>query len=172
MAHYAFLDNQNIVTAVIVGKDETEGIDYETLYGNIKGQKCKRTSYNTFKGVHTSGREPFRGNYAGIGFKYMEEIDAFMPPAPFESWIVDTDSYEWIAPVPHPNPEYANTFYWDEDVKKWQLQPSPYPSWQLNSDTYEWEPPIAMPDDGMIYRWDEDSISWEFVANPADLVDQ
>lgn len=130
MAHYAFLDDQNIVTEVIVGIDEdADDIDYEVFYGNIRGQVCKRTSYNTFKNIHSNGKTPFRGTYAGIGFRYDPDTDKFYPLSPFASWV-------------------------------------------FNEADYEWEPPIAMPDDGMIYRWDEDSISWEFVANPADLVDQ
>ena len=73
MAHYAFLDNNNTVTEVIVGIDETdliEGLDTETWYGNFRGQTCKRTSYNN----------NIRKNYAGIGFTYDESRDAFIPP--------------------------------------------------------------------------------------------
>ena len=75
MAHYAFLDDKSIVTEVIVGKDETElieGLDPETWYGNYRGQKCVRTSYN--------GK--IRYNYAGIGFTYNSEADAFIAPRP------------------------------------------------------------------------------------------
>ena len=71
MAHYAFLDENNIVTSVIVGKDEgTDGIDWEQKYGEIKGQTCKRTSYNTREGHHHNGGTPFRGNAAGPGYVY------------------------------------------------------------------------------------------------------
>jgi hypothetical protein len=76
MAHYAFLDENNIVTEVIVGIDETElieGLDPETWYGNFRGQVCKRTSYNAI----TNG---FRGKYAGIGYKYDSVGDAFIAP--------------------------------------------------------------------------------------------
>lgn len=75
MAHYAFLDNNNIVTEVIVGKDETElieGLDPETWYGNYRGQVCKRTSYN--------GK--IRFNYAGVGYSYDPIDDAFIAPMP------------------------------------------------------------------------------------------
>ena len=75
MAHYAFLDNQNIVTEVITGIDETElieGLDTETWYGNFRGQVCKRTSYNA----------KIRYNYAGIGFTYDPVDDAFIAPMP------------------------------------------------------------------------------------------
>lgn len=85
MAHYAFLDSNNVVTEVIVGKDENEdGIDWETYYSNIRGQVCKRTSYNTQNGAHIYGGIPFRMNYAGVGYVFREDINspegAFMPP--------------------------------------------------------------------------------------------
>ena len=71
MAHYTFLDNNNIVTEVIVGKDEgEENIDWEVHYGNFRNQVCKRTSYNTSGGIHSSSGTPFRKNYAGIGYIY------------------------------------------------------------------------------------------------------
>ena len=73
MAHYAFLDDNNVVTEVIVGIDETElieGLDPETWYGNFRGQTCKRTSYN--------GK--IRGMYAGIGYTYDPVVDVFIPP--------------------------------------------------------------------------------------------
>jgi hypothetical protein len=83
VAHYAFLDENNIVTEVIVGKDEGEdGIDWEAYYGAFRGQVCKRTSYNTRGGVHTLGGTPLRKNYAGIGYTYDSERDAFIPPKP------------------------------------------------------------------------------------------
>lgn len=87
MAHYAFLDSNNIVTEVIVGKDENEGgVDWEAYYGEYRGQPCKRTSYNTQNGVHILGGTPFRMNYAGIGYTFREDINApegaFMPPEP------------------------------------------------------------------------------------------
>jgi hypothetical protein len=83
MAHYAFLDENNIVTEVIVGKNEgEEGIDWEQHYGAFRGQPCKRTSYNTHGGVHSGGGTPYRKNYAGIGYTYDAGRDAFIPPKP------------------------------------------------------------------------------------------
>ena len=80
MAHYAFIDDQNIVTEVIVGKDEGQGVDWETHYAEVRGQRCLRTSYHTHDGIHTNGGVPFRHNYAGIGYRYDEQLDAFLPP--------------------------------------------------------------------------------------------
>ena len=94
MAHYAFLNEQNIVTEVIVGKDEGEGgIDWEQYYGEFRGQVCKRTSYNTQNGAHILGGTPYRMNYAAIGYTFREDIHApegaFMPPeAPVETDVV------------------------------------------------------------------------------------
>lgn len=99
MAHYAFLDENNIVTEVIVGKDETEeGTNWEDHYGKFRRQKCKRTSYNTLGGQHTGGGTPFRKNYAGIGYLYNEELDAFIPPKPGDDWTLDEETCLWNPP--------------------------------------------------------------------------
>ena len=112
MAHYAFLDNNNIVTEVIVGIDETElieGKDPEVWYGEFRGQTCKRTSYNG----------NIRKNYAGIGFTYSADLDAFVPPKPFESWILNEETANWDAPVAYP--EGDNFYSWNEETTSWDL---------------------------------------------------
>ena len=111
MAHYAFLDENNIVTEVIVGIDETElieGLDTETWYGNFRGQVCKRTSYNG----------NIRKNYAGIGYTYDPTADHFFAPQPYPSWILDADA-KWQAPVPRPIEE-EKLFTWDESTLSWK----------------------------------------------------
>lgn len=96
MAHYAFIDTNNIVVEVIVGKNENEdGIDWEQYYGDFRGMICKRTSYNTIAGSHTNNGTPYRGNYAGIGYYYDENLDAFIPPKPYENCILNTATYSW-----------------------------------------------------------------------------
>jgi hypothetical protein len=118
MAHYAFLDGNNIVTEVIVGKDEGEqGIDWEQWYGDFRGQACKRTSYNTSGGVHSSGGTPFRKNYAGIGYTFDEARDAFIPPKPFASWVLNEDTCLWDAPVAMPSD--GGFYNWDEEAGNW-----------------------------------------------------
>lgn len=112
MAHYAFLDDKNIVTEVITGIDETElieGLDPETWYGNFRGQRCVRTSYNG----------TIRKNYAGIGYKYDETKDAFIAPKPFPSWKLDTKTCQWKAPVARPDLE--NFYLWNEETLNWDL---------------------------------------------------
>jgi hypothetical protein len=113
MAHYAFLDENNIVTEVITGIDETElieGLDTETWYGNFRGQVCKRTSYNG----------NIRKNYAGAGFTYDYERDAFIAPKPFESWLLNEETCRWEAPTPYPDDGF--TYEWNEEELAWELQ--------------------------------------------------
>lgn len=112
MAHYAFLDDNNIVTEVIVGLDETElieGQDPETWYAEFRGQVCKRTSFN--------GK--IRKNYAGIGFKYNVELDAFIAPKPFDSWLLDEKTCRWVAPKEYPTD--GLTYTWNESELYWEL---------------------------------------------------
>lgn len=117
MAHYAFLNENNIVTEVIVGKDEGEnGIDWEQHYGNFRGQVCKRTSYNTLAGVHKEGGTPYRKNYAGIGYTYDEGRDAFIPPKPHTSWIVNEETCCWEAPIPKPDPVENGYYIWVNEL--------------------------------------------------------
>ena len=123
MAHYALLDKNNIVVQVIVGVDENiTQIDsdgqsvggsseaWEQFYQTrpwFEGLTCKRTSYNG----------NYRKNYAGIGFSFDEELDAFIPPKPFESWILNSDTCVWVAPIPYPND--GNVYSWDDENQSW-----------------------------------------------------
>jgi hypothetical protein len=112
MAYYAFLNNSNIVTEVIVGIDETElieGIDPETWYGNFRGQRCVRTSYNN----------NIRGTYAGIGYSYNEEEDIFISPQPFPSWT--RNGSFWESPIPMPT--NGQIYRWVEEDLNWQSIP-------------------------------------------------
>jgi hypothetical protein len=120
MAHYAFLDNSNIVTEVITGKDEgEENTDWEVHYGNFRGQVCKRTSYNTSGGTHSFGGTPFRKNYAGIGYIYDKDRDAFIPPSPFPSFLLNEETCLWEAPVPYPTD--GERYTWNEEEGEWTL---------------------------------------------------
>jgi hypothetical protein len=112
MAHYAFLDENNIVTEVIVGIDETElieGLNPETWYGNFRNQVCKRTSYNG----------NIRKNYAGIGFTYDAARDAFIAPKPYNSWTLNEETCHWQAPIAYPNDE--GIYNWNESTLSWDL---------------------------------------------------
>jgi hypothetical protein len=127
MAHYAFLDENNIVTEVIVGKNEgEEGVDWEAHYGAFRGQVCKRTSYNTHGGVHVNGGTPYRKNYAGFGYTFDSERDAFISPKPFASWVLDEQTCLWNAPVAMPadagTGEPPKRYSWDEATTSWVEQ--------------------------------------------------
>ena len=120
MAHYAFLNADNVVTEVIAGINETElieGLLPETWYGNFRGQVCKRTSYNTHGGVHNNGGTAYRKNYAGIGYTYDAARDAFIAPKPWASWVLDEATCRWTAPVPMPSE--GGPWAWDEDTESW-----------------------------------------------------
>lgn len=99
MAHYAQLNSENIVVSVFVGRDEddlAEGVtDWEDYYAP-EGFTVKRTSYNTRGNVHITGGIPFRGNYAGIGYTYDENLDAFIPPKPGDDWVLDEETFAWV----------------------------------------------------------------------------
>ena len=119
MGHYAFLNADSVVTEVITGINETElieGLLPETWYGNFRGQVCKRTSYNTYGGVHNGGGTAYRKNYAGIGYTYDTARDAFIAPKPYASWVLDEATCRWEAPVPYPA---TGEWLWDESTVSW-----------------------------------------------------
>ena len=109
MAYYAFLDDNNIVTEVIGGIDETElidDIDPETWYSQFRGQPCVRTSYN----------HKIRGHFAGIGHRYDPDLDLFIAPQPFPSWVMLPNGW-WEAPIP--TPTNGGPYTWNETDQKW-----------------------------------------------------
>lgn len=110
MAHYAFLDENNVVTQVIVGRNEDEVVDgisdWELHYSIVMGQPCVRTSYNN----------NIRKQYAGIGFTYDPVADVFVQPQPFPSWTLDVN-HDWQPPTPMP--EDGKHYIWNEDELAW-----------------------------------------------------
>ena len=110
MAHYAKV-RDNIVTQVIVA----EASFFDTFVDTEPGEWIQ-TSYNTHGGVHSLGGTPLRKNYAGIGYSYDRTKDAFIPPKPFSSWILDDTTCLWKSPIDMPSTELATTqyYYWDE----------------------------------------------------------
>jgi hypothetical protein len=118
MAHYAVLNQANVVTFVHPGKDENDdGTDWEQYYGAV------RTSYNTHGGVHVAGGTPFRYNYAGIGYTFSDapqwaaQGGAFIPPQPYPSWTLNPDTALWDAPTPMPTE--GGPYIWDEATLSW-----------------------------------------------------
>lgn len=114
MAHYAFLDENNIVTEVIVGVDEWRILDGKTpeqFYSELRGQACVRTSYNG----------TIRKNYAGVGYKY--DGVGFIPPQTYPSWVLNKTTYQWEAPIPQPDGPDGPYQFWDEENQQWSTSP-------------------------------------------------
>ena len=114
MSHFAKLDNNNLVIAVFHGRQEDDGLEDEL--STRTGDTYKQTSYNTRAGVHLLGGIPLRKNYAGIGYTYDADRDAFIPPKPFPSFILNETTCLWDAPVPMPD---NGQWTWDENNQEW-----------------------------------------------------
>jgi len=121
MSHFAKLDENNLVTFVTVGRQEDDGLEEEL---NARtGDVYRQTSYNTYGGVHYTDGEPsadqtkaLRYNYAGIGYTYDENRDAFIPPQPYASWVLDEATCLWVAPIAYPA---EGVHVWDEQAGDW-----------------------------------------------------
>lgn len=114
MSHFAKLDG-NVVIFVTVGRDEDDGKELELSART--GHTYKQTSYNTRGGVHLLGGTPFRKNFAGIGYTYDAERDAFIPPKPYASWVLNEDSCLWEAPIAYPTD--GALYLWNEANQTW-----------------------------------------------------
>jgi hypothetical protein len=122
MAHFAKLDENNVVVFVTVGRQEDDGKEHE-LYERT-GDVYKQTSYNTYGNIHYTDGKPsknqsraLRKNYAGIGFTYDFQRDAFIPPKPYESWVLDETTCLWVAPIDYPAD--GGSYTWDESEGDW-----------------------------------------------------
>jgi hypothetical protein len=114
MSHFARVEN-GLVTQVIVAEQ-----DFINTGAVGDPTQWIQTSYNTFAGAHQLGGTPLRKNYAGIGYTYDSELDAFIPPKPFPSWMLDTETGHWHAPVAIPAPKEGVTYMWNEDAQIWE----------------------------------------------------
>ena len=130
MASFAKLNKDNIVEKVEsvvndVLKDsnnieqESIGVEFLKKLYNEPNAVWKQTSYNTHDGVHTKGGIPLRKNHAGIGYTYDKDRDAFIPPKPYNSWILNENTCKWEAPVPRPNDN--NLYTWNEEILNWDM---------------------------------------------------
>jgi len=124
MAYFAEIDNTNTVTRVLAVPDSEQdrGQDFLAIDLGLGGTWIQ-TSYNTRGGVHTNGGTPLRKNYAGIGYTYDAGRDAFIPPKPFPSWLLDETTCLWDAPTPYPTD--GAMYRWDEDTLAWVAVESP-----------------------------------------------
>ena len=123
MAHFAKLDENNVVVFVTVGRDEDNGKEAELSART--GDVYKQTSYNTHGGDHSNGGTPFRKNYAGLGYTYDAGRDAFIPPKPYASWVLNESTCLWNAPVAYPTDvgtqEAPKMYTWNEETIGWDL---------------------------------------------------
>lgn len=117
MAHFAQLDENNIVINVIVTRQEDEN-EFAQIQETL-GNKYVQTSYNTFAGVHKLGKAPLRKNFASIGFTYDAERDAFIPPKNYPSWVLNEETCQWEAPIPKPPDSPIGIWIWDEESLSW-----------------------------------------------------
>lgn len=117
MAHFAQIDENNLVIQVLVTDNEMPNEGHDWLVENLGGTWIK-TSYNTYGGVHAQGGIPLRKNYAGIGMTYDSNRDAFIPPKPFESWVLNEDTCLWEPPIPMPE---DGEYRWNEELVNWEL---------------------------------------------------
>ena len=115
MSSFAEIDENNIVLRVLV-------VGQEFINTGVLGDPSKwiQTSYNTYKGEHKHGGTPLRKNFAGIGFLYDSVKDAFIPPKPYPSWVLNEDECQWYAPTPYPGESVQEDFEWDEDNLVWK----------------------------------------------------
>lgn len=122
MAHFAEIDENGIVLNVIVADDSLENTGEQILPRTRGGVAMKRTSYNTRAGARVDknppqGKQPFRGNFASIGYTYDSDLDAFIPPKPYPSWVLNTRRYVYEPPIPMPNDDLL--YDWDEENQTW-----------------------------------------------------
>jgi len=119
MAHFAEVDENNIVLRVLVVDDlhESDGQNFLANTLGLGGTWLK-TSYNTHAGVHANGGTPFRKNYAGIGYTYDEALDAFIAPKPYPSWVLNNETAVYEAPVAMPT---DGEYTWNEETTSWDL---------------------------------------------------
>jgi hypothetical protein len=120
MAHFAKINENNIVEWVIVVDNayENNGQDYINNKLGLSGTWIQ-TSYNTYGGIHKLGGTPIRKNYAGIGYTYDPINDAFIPIKPYQSWILNQDTYLWEAPIQYPNDGFH--YEWNEENLTWDF---------------------------------------------------
>lgn len=115
MAHWAELDENNIVLRVTVGSNDDSDEGYQWLIDNLGGRWMK-CSYNTINGKHVLGGTPFRWTFPGPGYLYFEDIDSFIEPSQYKGWILDKETKKWNPPIPKPD---SGMWVWSNDIENW-----------------------------------------------------
>jgi hypothetical protein len=120
MAHFAQIDENNIVINVVVIPNEVEDRGQDYLANELgMGGKWLQTSYNTLANKHKTGGTPFRKNFAGVGYTYDKTFDAFIPPKPSPTWKLNYTTYQWVPPIPEPAFEDGFVWRWSEVNQEW-----------------------------------------------------
>ena len=160
MAHFAKIDQDGIVQNVIVA--EQEFIDSGAV-----GDPSSwiQTSYNTYMGEHLLGGTPLRKNFAGKGYRYDPNRDAFIPPKVFESWHLNEDTCHWEPPVPRPTEPSPDSWSWYEDTLSWGRINRPFANWVMVEDG-TWIPPIPKPTEGGPWEWKQEENAWVVIDPP------
>ena len=171
MAHFAQLDENNMViwitcldNSIVTDENgiEQESLGIQHIHNTIPGAEnytWKQCSYNN----------NFRGRYPASKSVYIESLDIFTNPKPFDSWIFNTNILEWEPPIPKPEISITENEFvyhiWNEETVSWEekIDSKPYPSWSLNMNEFYWESPEQYPNDGNDYEWDEENQKWNLV---------
>ena len=162
MAHFAKLDENNIVTEVLVVNNDvllkTDGTESE-----YKGKVFLNGLFGSATWVQTSYNGNFRKQYAGIGYTYDETNDVFIAPQPFNSWTLD-ENFDWKPPTPYPND--GKPYNWNEETLSWDLftPEQPFDSWTWDENEWFWQPPTPYPTDGQDYEWNEETQTWDLIT--------
>ena len=161
MAHFAKIDENNIVLEVVVVNNEVlleNGVEVEQ-----NGIDFLNNLLGTANWIQTSYNGSLRKQFGGIGYVYDEVNDVFIESQPFPSWTLDSD-FEWQPPTPMPI--NGKPYEWNEATQTWDLieRLQPFDSWTWNEEAWEWQPPTPYPDDGQPYQWNEETTSWDLIT--------
>ena len=161
MAHFAKLNENNIVTEVLVINNEVlleNGIESEQ-----KGIDFLNGLFGSATWVQTSYNNNFRKQYAGIGYTYDQINDIFITPQPFGSWSLD-ENFDWQPPIEYPND--GKPYNWNENTMSWDLYTpeQPFASWTWDESIWNWQPPTPYPTDGQYYQWNEETQTWDLIS--------
>ena len=179
MAHFAEIDDSALVEGgyevlriVVVGDadtcndsgEEDESVGAAFLTDLLPGSgPWIQVSYTTHYGKRAGDEPGFRGNYPGTACLWRPDLNgdegAFIPRKPYPSWILNTTTWVYDAPVAHPVDGLGPSYEWDEDGQEWVHNP-PHPSWTFNAETLAYDPPKPHPDDGRAYDWNEATGNW------------
>jgi len=159
MAHFAKVNNENIVEEILVINNNVI-LDDDGIESELKGREFLIATFGSSLWVQTSYNGTIRKNYAGIGYTYDTIRDSFIPPIPHDSWNLNEETCQWESPTLYPTD--GRDYTWNEDETEWVLftPTKPYDSWIWNETEWEWESPTLYPTDGEDYTWNEDTLSW------------